>query len=129
MASSVLVGLSNVASQTAFLAPFFTNIALVSQLHVEGELRRARFDYRLNDDIELRHEDLASSFDLSQVKAPRFPKGYPSSIAFEFIMWVILIGGSLSMERWKKPRPLFETRPQEESQSSSDVISVISTGE
>lgn len=55
-----------------------------------------------------------------KVKAPRFSKGYPASIAFEFVMWAILVGGSLYMERWRKLNPDLDTQLAEESHSSTD---------
>ena len=61
-----------------------------------------------------------------KVKAPHFPKGYISSVAFEFIMWVILIGDSLHMEAMEKATSSFWDSA---GRRESVMVSAIITGE
>lgn len=49
-------------------------------------------------------------FTFPTVEAPRYPHGYPASIAFQVAMWGLLMFGVWFMKRWKLRHPDLEMR-------------------
>ncbi|KAI0470537.1 major facilitator superfamily transporter [Xylariaceae sp. FL0804] len=60
-------------------------------------------------------------FTFPTVEAPKFPHGYPASVAFEVAMWAILMFGSWFMLRWKKKQPDIEVQRTREADTTASI--------